>query len=125
MAPPRLPRERGQPVGLALQRQGPALELLVVLEFELEEPDQLKADAGHPAIPTQEKSSLRNTFSMSRWAIMLPAVDRRSPAMSTPPAKSTATIVVPCGRSGTPAARKSAKDDVPALKHAAVNCPPR
>src|SRR6185312_560089 len=93
-----------------------------------------------PAMPTQEKSSLRNTFSMSRWAIMLPAVERRSPAMITPPSNSMATIVVPCGRSpGTCAAvplapgsrsgadvvRKSAKDEVPTLRHAAVNCPPR
>ena len=45
----------------------------------------------------QEYSSLRKTFSMSRWAIMLPAVARRSPAITTPPAKAAATIVVPCG----------------------------
>ena len=40
-----------------------------------------------------------NTFSMSRWAIMLPIVARRSPAIMTPPAKVSATIVVPCGTS--------------------------
>ncbi len=90
---------------------------------------------------TQENSSLRNTFSMSRWAIMWPAVARRSPAITTPPSNDAATIVVPCGtlaaRSRPPAAlagpappggradpapgsspgaapaRKSANDDVP------------
>ena len=56
-----------------------------------------------PAMPTQENSSLRNTFSMSRWEIMLPAVARRSPAMTTPPSQTAATIVVPCGSSWPPA----------------------
>ena len=80
---------------------------------------------------------------MSRWAIMLPAVDLRSPAIITPSSKASATIVVACGRSrgaAEPAAacapapgrssgatedRKSAKDEVPALMHAAENCPPK
>ena len=53
-----------------------------------------------PEMPTQENSSLRNTFSMSRCEIMLPAVARRSPAMTTPPLHAAATIVVPCGRRG-------------------------
>src|SRR4051794_26649288 len=34
---------------------------------------------------------------MSRCAITFPAVARRSPAITTPPGKLTATIVVPCG----------------------------
>ena len=34
---------------------------------------------------------------MSRWAMMLPIVARRSPAITTPPGKVAATIVVPCG----------------------------
>ena len=50
-------------------------------------------------MPTAEYESVMNTFSMSRWAIMLPIVARRSPAMTTPPAKVSATIVVPCGTS--------------------------
>src|SRR5579875_1745614 len=52
-----------------------------------------------PATPTAEYSSLRNTFSTSRLAIMLPAVALRSPARTTPWSQDTATIVVPCGRS--------------------------
>ena len=44
-----------------------------------------------------ENSSAGKTFSMSRWAMMLPIVARRSPAMTTPPGKVAATIVVPCG----------------------------
>ena len=67
---------------------------------------------------------------MSRCAITLPIVARRSPATTTPPGKVAATIVVPCGaqvgRRPGPAARelgstfgatraaKSAKEDVPA-----------
>ena len=45
------PDHGGQPVGLALQGQRPALQLLVVLELDLEQPDQLDADAGHPGDP--------------------------------------------------------------------------
>src|SRR6516162_555024 len=37
------------------------------------------------------------TFFTSRPAIMLPCVERRSPAMTTPPGYFNATIVVPCG----------------------------
>ncbi|CAM5500932.1 hypothetical protein SHIRM173S_11546 [Streptomyces hirsutus] len=55
-----------------------------------------------PAMPTAEYSSAGNTFSMSRWAMTLPMVARRSPASTTPPGKLTATIVVPCGASITP-----------------------
>ena len=50
-----------------------------------------------PAMPTAEYESVMNTFSMSRWAIMLPAVARRSPAMTTPSRNTSATIVVACG----------------------------
>ena len=80
-------------------------------------------------MPTAEYSSAGKTFSMSRWAMMLPIVARRSPAITTPPGKVAATIVVPCGarspawpcgtarragsRSGACSARKSANDDVP------------
>src|ERR1700733_8538438 len=46
-----------------------------------------------------ENSSLRKTFSTSRFAIMLPAVARRSPASTTPPSQTAATIVGACGRS--------------------------
>ena len=45
-----------------------------------------------------EYSSAGKTFSMSRWAMMLPIVARRSPAITTPPGNVAATIVVPCGR---------------------------
>ena len=56
-----------------------------------------------------ENSSLRNTFSTSRLAIMLPAVARRSPASTTPWWQATATIVVACGRS------RSAGESAPGL----------
>src|SRR5215475_243222 len=49
-------------------------------------------------MPIAENSSLRNTFSTSRLAIMLPAVERRSPAITTPRWQAAATIVVACGR---------------------------
>src|SRR3954469_16215968 len=87
-----------------------------------------------PAIPTQENSSAGKTFSMSRWAMMLPIVARRSPAMMTPPGKVAATIVVPCGarsaalpsgserrlgsRSGACSARKSENDEEPGARNA-------
>jgi hypothetical protein len=97
-----------------------------------------------PEYPTAENSSLRNTLSTSRCAIMLPAVARRSPAMTTPPSQAAATIVVPCAssattglgtetpagmtpvapaaacgsRSGAATVRKSVNDEVPALRYA-------
>ena len=95
-----------------------------------------------PAMPTAEKSSLRSTFSMSRWEIMFPAVARRSPAITTPSRLTAATIVVPCGMSAPPppplsaalvlagsspgaaTLRKSENDDVPALRYGAGSCPP-
>ena len=52
-----------------------------------------------PAMPTRLYSSVAKTFSMSRLAMMLPIVARRSPAMTTPPSKVSVTIVVPCGAS--------------------------
>src|SRR3954447_113976 len=55
------------------------------------------ARPAEPAMPTTENSSAGNTFSMSRWAMMLPIVARRSPAITTPPGNVAATIVVPCG----------------------------
>ena len=94
-----------------------------------------------PEMPTQENSSVRSTFSMSRCEIMLPAVARRSPAMTTPSRHEAATIVVPCGSAaataaaagppespapgsspGAAEARKSLKDEVPALRYAAGRC---
>jgi hypothetical protein len=45
---------------------------------------------------------VRKTFSMSRWAITLPEVARRSPAITTPPAKTSATMVVPWVNSWPP-----------------------
>ena len=90
-----------------------------------------------PEIPTQEKSSLRNTFSMSRWAIMFPAVDApvarhehaavevhgddRGPVRQVPgglPGRAARAGQ----QAGAATARKSAKDEVPTLRHAAVNC---
>ena len=69
---------------------------------------------------------------MSRWAMTLPIVARRSPAITTPPAKVTATIVVACGarsaalpvgnvrragsRSGATAPTNSAKEEVPGVR---------
>jgi hypothetical protein len=50
---------------------------------------------------TAEKSSAGKTFSMSRWAMFIPSVARRSPPMATPPSNRTAATVVPCGTSGT------------------------
>ena len=38
---------------------------------------------------------------MSRWAMVIPSVARRSPPMATPSAYVTAATVVPCGTSGT------------------------
>ncbi len=65
-------------------------------------------------MPTAEYVSVMNTFSMSRWAITLPAVARRSPAITTPPSKTSATIVVPWGTSSAARPRRGA-----ALGHAA------
>ena len=91
-------------------------------------------------MPTTENSSAGKTFSMSRWAMMLPIVARRSPAITTPSGNVAATIVVPCGarsaacpggserrdgsRSGAWPARKSAKEDVPGTMYAAGRRPP-
>ncbi len=50
-----------------------------------------------PAMPISEYASAGCTFSMSRLAIRLPMVARRSPAITTPSAVAMATIVVPCG----------------------------
>src|SRR5687768_3984837 len=86
-------------------------------------------------MPTHENSSAGKTFSMSRWAMMLPIVARRSPAITTPPGKVAATIVVPWGArspagevgatrrdgssSGACALRKSRKDEDPGVRYAA------
>ena len=80
-------------------------------------------------MPTTEYSSAGKTLSMSRWAMTLPMVARRSPAITRPPWNVAATIVVPCGarsaalpagserragsRSGAWALRKSLKEEVP------------
>src|SRR4051794_22859447 len=91
-------------------------------------------------MPTTESSSAWNTFSMSRWAMTLPIVARRSPAMTTPEPCATATIVVPCGastvmpcvawarlpgsRSGAKAARKSENELLAGEKKALGSLPP-
>jgi len=49
-----------------------------------------------PAMATAEWRSAGKTLSMAWWAMMLPAVARRSPAMMTPSASRSATTVVPC-----------------------------
>src|SRR3954451_11305605 len=85
-------------------------------------------------MPTQENSSAGKTFSMSRWAMMLPIVARRSPAITTPPGNVAATMVVPCGArsaalpsgrdlrlgssSGACSDRKSANDEEPDARNA-------
>ena len=96
--------QRRQPVGLAVQRQRGALDLLVVLELHLEQPHHLDGEPGGAgdadAASTRRPGS---TFSMSRWAMMLPIVARRSPAITTPPVNVAATIVVPCGTSSVAA----------------------
>ena len=67
-----------------------------------------------------ENSSVRKTFSTSRLAIMLPAVDRRSPAMTTPSSQTAVTIVVACGRSGsTPPAADAARTELPGSRSGA------
>src|SRR5690554_115350 len=91
-----------------------------------------------PAIPTTEYSSAAKTFSISRWAIIAPIVARRSPAMTMPPSKVSATIVVACGKLGTSPggrsrcpgkrcgeypARNSTNEDVPGAVKAAGNRP--
>src|SRR4029079_8716154 len=50
-----------------------------------------------PAMPTREYGSAAWTFSMSRLAMRLPMVGRRSAAMTTPPAQASAAIVGACG----------------------------
>ena len=82
-------------------------------------------------MPTRLYSSVAKTFSMSRLAMRLPIVARRSPAMTTPPAYVRVTIVVPCGASiaapggsvrpdgssvGAWAERNSVKDEDPGTR---------
>ena len=83
-------------------------------------------------MPTTEYSSAGKTFSMSRWAMTLPIVARRSPAITTPPGKVAATMVVACGArsaalpggstlregssSGETAPTNSANEDVPGVR---------
>jgi hypothetical protein len=78
--------QRGEPVRLTFNREHRALDLLVMLELHLEERIELDADARSPAMPTKEYGSAACTFSMSRLAMRLPIVARRSPAMMTPSA---------------------------------------
>src|SRR3954452_4152223 len=95
-----------------------------------------------PAMPTPENSSAWKTFSMSRWAMTLPMVARRSPAMTTPFVCTTATMVVPWGasmwlvmpagrsrrrpgrRAGWCEARKSAEELLPGAENARGSDPP-
>src|SRR5450759_3789491 len=78
---------------------------------------------------------------MSRCAMTLPIVARRSPAITTPRGWVTATIVVPCGnspttespavprrpgsRSGACAARKSVKEEDPGVRNVGGRQPER
>jgi hypothetical protein len=57
-----------------------------VLELELEELDHLHGRPAAPAMATPEWRSAGNTFSIARWAMRLPEVARRSPAITTPSA---------------------------------------
>src|SRR3954454_1178509 len=90
-------------------------------------------------MPMHDSSSAGNTFSMSRCAMTLPIVARRSPAIRTPPLNVAATIVVPCGASTTPCAgsgrrpgsrpgayapRKSVNDELVTSVNAAGSRPP-
>ena len=111
---------RRQPVGLAVQRERGALDLLVVLEFDLEQPDDLDGQPGVPAMPTSVSTRRRRTPSRCRAGRSgCPSVARRSPASTTPSAYTAATIVVPCGtaaaitgRSGSTAAEPGGRSQV-------------
>ena len=70
-----------------------------MLELDLEQPHQLDREPGGAGDADQAELSAAKTFSMSRLAITLPIVARRSPAITTPPSKVSETIVVPCGAS--------------------------
>ncbi len=59
-----------------------------------------------PAMPTQEYSSAGNTFSMSRCAMTLPIVARRSPAMTTPPGNAGPKLPSPSQRPIRPRDRR-------------------
>src|SRR3954454_17635035 len=90
-------------------------------------------------MPTSEYGSAACTFSMSRLAIRLPMVARRSPAITTPSAQEMATMVVPCGAmsalipggrgrrpgssSGAATERNSVNDDMPAVVYTAGRRP--
>ena len=88
-----------EPVRLALEGERPALHLLVVLELDLEEPDELQADAGHARDRRSPRTHRCGTpCPRPAWMIMFPAVARRSPAITTPRSQAAATIVVACGR---------------------------
>ena len=73
-------------LALPSRRELAALDLLVVLELELEELDHLHGRAGGAGDGHAEWRSAGNTFSIVRWLIRLPAVARRSPAITTPSA---------------------------------------
>ena len=75
--------------------------------------------------------SAANAFALLGWLALLLAPLRRSPAMTRPPLQVSATIVVPCGASTTPAApvarppgsrpgstaaTKSVKEELPAAR---------
>src|SRR6478735_7416188 len=91
-----------------------------------------------PAMPTALYSSAGKTFSMSRWAMTLPMVARRSPASTTPPSNTAETMVVPCGASmvipsgrgrrpgsscGAWLSRKSRNEEEPGVRKAAGRRP--
>jgi hypothetical protein len=81
-----LPRTIWQLVGLALEAERGALDLLVVLELELEQLDHLHGRPGGAGDGDAAVRSAGNTFSMVRCEMRLPEVARRSPAITTPSA---------------------------------------
>ena len=86
MAAGRWSRTIRQLVGLALEAQRLALDLLVVLELELEEPDHLDGRAGG-AGDGHARPAVGGEHLLDRAvADQLPAVARRSPAITTPSA---------------------------------------
>ena len=74
-------------LALPSRLSGDALDLLVVLELELEELDHLHGRAGGAGDGDAASGGRPGTPSPScRWLMRLPAVARRSPAITTPSA---------------------------------------
>ena len=59
---------------------------------------------------------------MSRWAMVVPSVARRSPPIATPSANLTAATVVPCGTSGiVPEAARTSSSSGAYARNASTN----